>query len=145
MILSQSLRIKWPSSRHLARQMSYVARRVVVTGLGSMTCLGADVASNWSGLLVGKSGIRDVRERLPEGQEADAEVYSGLSSRVAGRIDPEEYARKREVVIPSKADQRTMARINVVSLIVTQEALQVSTLLSYNWKKVIHLGRFIRA
>lgn len=44
-------------------------RRVVVTGLGATTPLGADVASTWSALLAGKSGVRllteDWRELLP--------------------------------------------------------------------------------
>ncbi|QLL25329.1 beta-ketoacyl-[acyl-carrier-protein] synthase II [Actinobacteria bacterium IMCC26103] len=44
-------------------------RRVVVTGLGATTPLGADVASTWAALLAGKSGVRllteDWRELLP--------------------------------------------------------------------------------
>jgi 3-oxoacyl-[acyl-carrier-protein] synthase II len=44
-------------------------RRVVVTGLGATTPLGADVASTWLALLAGKSGVRllteDWRELLP--------------------------------------------------------------------------------
>jgi 3-oxoacyl-[acyl-carrier-protein] synthase II len=45
------------------------ARRVVVTGLGATTPLGADVASTWKALLAGQSGVRtlteDWRELLP--------------------------------------------------------------------------------
>jgi 3-oxoacyl-[acyl-carrier-protein] synthase II len=44
-------------------------RRVVVTGLGATTPLGADVATTWAALLAGKSGVRllteDWRELLP--------------------------------------------------------------------------------
>ena len=44
-------------------------RRVVVTGLGATTPLGGDVATTWSALLAGKSGVRllteDWRELLP--------------------------------------------------------------------------------
>jgi 3-oxoacyl-[acyl-carrier-protein] synthase II len=44
-------------------------RRVVVTGLGATTPLGGDVASTWSALIAGKSGVRllteDWRELLP--------------------------------------------------------------------------------
>lgn len=44
-------------------------RRVVVTGLGATTPLGGDVASTWSALIAGKSGVRllteDWREQLP--------------------------------------------------------------------------------
>jgi 3-oxoacyl-[acyl-carrier-protein] synthase II len=45
------------------------ARRVVITGLGATTPLGADVASTWKALLAGQSGVRtlteDWREQLP--------------------------------------------------------------------------------
>jgi len=44
-------------------------RRVVVTGLGATTPLGADVATTWKALLAGQSGVRllteDWRELLP--------------------------------------------------------------------------------
>jgi 3-oxoacyl-[acyl-carrier-protein] synthase II len=44
-------------------------RRVVVTGLGATTPLGGDVASTWSALIAGKSGVRllteEWRELLP--------------------------------------------------------------------------------
>jgi 3-oxoacyl-[acyl-carrier-protein] synthase II len=44
-------------------------RRVVVTGLGATTPLGGDVASTWTALMAGKSGVRllteDWRELLP--------------------------------------------------------------------------------
>jgi 3-oxoacyl-[acyl-carrier-protein] synthase II len=46
-----------------------MTRRVVVTGLGATTPLGADVDSTWSALLAGKSGVRlltqELRELLP--------------------------------------------------------------------------------
>ena len=46
-----------------------MTRRVVVTGLGATTPLGADVDSTWAALIVGKSGVRllteDWRELLP--------------------------------------------------------------------------------
>ena len=37
-------------------------RRVVVTGLGATTPLGGDVATTWSSLLAGKSGVRSLTE-----------------------------------------------------------------------------------
>jgi 3-oxoacyl-[acyl-carrier-protein] synthase II len=46
-----------------------MTRRVVVTGLGATTPLGADVESTWAALIAGKSGVRllteDWRELLP--------------------------------------------------------------------------------
>jgi hypothetical protein len=45
----------------------HVHRRVVVTGVGLVTPLGADVASSWSGILSGKTGVRRLYESdLPE-------------------------------------------------------------------------------
>ena len=35
-------------------------RRVVVTGMGMLTCLGNSVASTWEGLCAGRSGIRNI-------------------------------------------------------------------------------------
>jgi 3-oxoacyl-[acyl-carrier-protein] synthase II len=46
-----------------------MTRRVVVTGLGATTPLGADVDSTWAALIAGKSGVRllteEWREQLP--------------------------------------------------------------------------------
>ena len=37
-----------------------MGRRVVVTGLGMVTSLGADVSSTWAGILAAKSGISNI-------------------------------------------------------------------------------------
>ena len=42
--------------------MDNYAERVVVTGLGAVTPVGADVASTWAALLAGKSGVRQLSE-----------------------------------------------------------------------------------
>lgn len=39
-----------------------MTRRVVVTGLGATTPLGADVESTWAALIAGKSGVRLLTE-----------------------------------------------------------------------------------
>ncbi|KWX09960.1 3-oxoacyl-ACP synthase, partial [Carbonactinospora thermoautotrophica] len=41
-------------------------RKVVVTGLGATTPVGGDVATTWSGLLAGKSGVRRLTEEWAE-------------------------------------------------------------------------------
>ena len=51
-------------------------RRVVVTGTGLVSALGADVASTWDGLVAGRSGIRGI-------QNIDA---SRLAVRIAGEV-----------------------------------------------------------
>jgi 3-oxoacyl-[acyl-carrier-protein] synthase II len=54
------------------------ARRVVVTGLGATTPVGGDVASTWSALLAGKSGVRRLghewAEQLPAQIAAEVAV-----------------------------------------------------------------------
>ncbi len=51
-------------------------RRVVITGMGLVSALGADVASTWTGLVAGRSGIRGI-------QNLDA---SRLAVRIAGEV-----------------------------------------------------------
>jgi 3-oxoacyl-[acyl-carrier-protein] synthase II len=72
-------------------------RRVVVTGMGMLTPLGADVESSWQGLVAGKSGIRSI-------EHFDT---SAFSTRFAGTVPEfalEDYlavkeARKMDVFI----------------------------------------------
>jgi 3-oxoacyl-[acyl-carrier-protein] synthase II len=69
--------------------MARTERRVVVTGLGMVTPLGNDVASNWTNVIAGRSGIATI-ERF------DA---SGLPVRIAGEVrsfDPSLYLDKKE-------------------------------------------------
>jgi 3-oxoacyl-[acyl-carrier-protein] synthase II len=71
-------------------------RRVVVTGLGATTPLGGDVASSWSNLLDGKSGISTLeqewvaRHELPVTFAGQAKVLAGevLTPQEAKRLDP---------------------------------------------------------
>ena len=51
-------------------------RRVVITGMGLITALGNDVASNWSRMLEGRSGIRRIEAFDP----------SRVDSQVAGEV-----------------------------------------------------------
>ncbi|GAA3552343.1 beta-ketoacyl-[acyl-carrier-protein] synthase family protein [Nocardioides daeguensis] len=66
--------------------------RVVVTGLGTTSPLGGDVASTWEGLLAGRSGVRplgDMAEGLPVkiGGTAAVEPTDVLDRVVARRLD----------------------------------------------------------
>jgi 3-oxoacyl-[acyl-carrier-protein] synthase II len=71
-------------------------RRVVVTGLGATTPLGGDVASSWSNLLAGKSGISTLdqewvaRHELPVTFAGQAKVSAVeiLTPQEAKRLDP---------------------------------------------------------
>ena len=53
-------------------------RRIVVTGLGAVTPLAADVESSWSRLLAGRSGIRT----LPD------DVVGDLPGKIGGVVPP---------------------------------------------------------
>src|SRR6476619_3628399 len=64
-------------------------RRVVITGLGTVTPLGNDVPSTWESLLAGKSGIGPITK-------FDA---SKFDTKIAGEIknfDAEKYIEKKE-------------------------------------------------
>lgn len=71
-------------------------RRVVVTGLGATTPLGGDVASSWSNLLAGQSGISTLehewveRHELPVTFAGQAKVSASevLTPQEAKRLDP---------------------------------------------------------
>ncbi|MEX1287950.1 MAG: beta-ketoacyl-ACP synthase II [Acidimicrobiia bacterium] len=64
-------------------------RRVVVTGLGALSPLGNDVASTWSGMVEGRSGIGPIT----------AFDASNLRTRIAGELkdfDPETWLPRKE-------------------------------------------------
>jgi len=88
-------------------------RRVVVTGMGMVTSLGADVASSWDGLVAGRSGIRAI-------QNLDA---SRLGVRIAGEVrdfDP-------SAVLDRKEMRRTDRYIQF-ALVCTRQALDAAGL-----------------
>jgi 3-oxoacyl-[acyl-carrier-protein] synthase II len=83
-------------------------RRVVVTGLGMVTALGADVASTWDGLVAGRSGIGPITAFDP----------SRLASRIAGEVpdfDPSPVLDRKE--------QRRNDRYTQLALVATREAM----------------------
>ncbi len=64
-------------------------RRVVVTGLGAVSPLGASLASYWQGLIEGRSGIRRITQFDP----------GDLPCQIAGEIpdfNPEDYLDRKE-------------------------------------------------
>ena len=73
------------------------SRRVVITGLGMLTPLGADVASTWEGIKAGKSGIRNIDHF---DTESFATRFAGLVPEfdIADYLSPKD-ARKMDVFI----------------------------------------------
>ncbi len=77
-------------------------QRVVITGLGAVTALGASLAQYWEGLIQGRSGIRKITQ-------FDA---SALPCQIAGEIpdfDPDQYMDRKEARRVSRASQIALA------------------------------------
>ncbi|MZR62032.1 beta-ketoacyl-ACP synthase II [Alcanivorax sp. DP30] len=72
-------------------------RRVVITGMGMLTPLGADVASTWEAIKAGKSGIRNI-------EHFDTEPFATRFAGLVPDFDVSEYlspkdARKMDIFI----------------------------------------------
>ena len=81
-------------------------RRVVVTGLGATTPLGGDVATSWSALLAGHSGVRTLTE------EWAGTIPVTIAARVA--VEPSE--------VMDRVEMRRLDRSEQFALIATREA-----------------------
>ncbi|MCL1597647.1 MAG: beta-ketoacyl-ACP synthase II [Actinomycetia bacterium] len=84
-------------------------RRVVVTGLGSVTSLGLDVETYWSNILTGESGVSDI-ERID---------VSDITAKIAAEIkdfDIEQYMSRR--------DARRLDRSSQYFWVATKQALE---------------------
>ena len=81
---------------------------VVVTGLGMTTPVGGDVASSWSAILAGQSGVRPI----------DAEWIAEQPARIAGQlaVEPSE--------VPTKVETRRLDRSQQAAVIAAREAWQ---------------------
>src|SRR6266487_4400653 len=90
-------------------------RRIVVTGMGAVTPLAADVEASWSRLLAGRSGIR----RLAD------EVVGDLPAKIGGAVPSreEDPAGFDPNTVFAPKDQRKVDRFILFGLAVAQEAL----------------------
>src|SRR6476661_8610269 len=91
-------------------------RRIVVTGMGAVTPLAANVETSWSRLLAGRSGIR----RLPD------DVVGDLPAKIGGVVpslgeDPEAGFNPDAILAPK--DQRKVDRFILFALAAAAEAL----------------------
>jgi 3-oxoacyl-[acyl-carrier-protein] synthase II len=87
--------------------------RVVVTGMGAITCLGNSVGEFWTGLKNGKSGIREISLVSPD----------GFPCRVSGEVrdfDTAEYMDRKE--------SRRMARFSQFAVAAAHQAVKDSGL-----------------
>ncbi|RWA72274.1 beta-ketoacyl-ACP synthase II [Mesorhizobium sp.] len=104
-------------------------RRIVVTGMGAVTPLAADVETSWSRLLAGRSGIR----RLAD------EMVRDLPAKIGGVVpsleeDPEAGLDANAFVAPK--DQRRIDRFILFALAAAEEALAQA-----RWKPVSEKDR----
>ncbi|MFC1997155.1 beta-ketoacyl-ACP synthase II [Chloroflexota bacterium] len=77
-------------------------KRVVITGLGAVTCLGSSVDSLWDGLINGHSGIRRITQFDP----------SELPCQIAGEIpdfDPKNFMDRRDARRLPRSSQIALA------------------------------------
>ena len=81
-------------------------KSVVVTGLGATTPLGGDVASTWSGMLAGKSGVRALTE----------DWVKDLPARIAG------VAAEDPAQIVGRVQARRMDRCEQFGVVAAREA-----------------------
>jgi 3-oxoacyl-[acyl-carrier-protein] synthase II len=84
---------------------------VVVTGLGALTPLGADVASTWRGLLAGANATSTL----------DAEWAADLPVRIAAPLAPASDGSDPLAAIP-RAEARRLDRVQQLALLAAREA-----------------------
>lgn len=94
-----------------------MSKRIVVTGMGALTPLGADVESTWRRLLAGQSGIR----RLPE--ELIGDLAVSIGGQVQSAIQDPEAGFDPDRLLATK-EQRKMDRFILFALAAADEALK---------------------
>lgn len=88
-------------------------RKVVVTGMGMVTCLGSGVAANWEALMAGRSGIGPITL-------FDANLFiTQIAGEVRGKFDPAGYVPEKEL--------RRMDRYQQFALVAAGEAMADSS------------------
>lgn len=87
-------------------------QRVVITGMGMVTCLGSGIAANWDAILAGRSGIG------PISLFDAARFASRIAGEVHGEVDPSEYVPQRE--------KRRMDRFQLFAMVAAAEAAQAA-------------------
>ena len=90
-------------------------RRVVVTGMGALTSLGAGAEHNWKNILESKSGIRGI----------DRFDVSDLPAKIAGTIEPGDGSGdtfNADDFVPAK-DRRRMDDFIIYGLSAAEQAI----------------------
>lgn len=85
--------------------------RVVVTGMGAITCLGNSVEEFWNGLKNGQSGIREISLVSPD----------GFPCKVSGEIQDFDYSEYMD-----RKEARRMARFSQFAVAAAHQAVKDS-------------------
>lgn len=80
-------------------------RRVVITGLGAVTPLGASLSRTWRGIVAGKSGLVST---------PDSEEYRAIPSRVAGLVPTES---RQDLTEPLPKDESSDSKASLKDLL----------------------------
>jgi 3-oxoacyl-[acyl-carrier-protein] synthase II len=99
----------------------YMARRVVVTGLGLLCPLGTSVKQSWTRLIAGDSGIVSLLSHPSTAALRDE--YATHPSTVAGVVQENKW-----LEMLSRDDQRKMSRFAQMAVAASEEALRDSGL-----------------
>jgi 3-oxoacyl-[acyl-carrier-protein] synthase II len=91
-----------------------VGRRVVVTGIGMVTCLGTGVKTNWESAIAGRSGIGPIT------LFDSSRFTTKIAGEVRGQVDPDNH-------VPAK-ELRRMDRYQHFALVAAGEAFKDSGL-----------------
>ena len=106
-------------------------RRVAITGMGLVTCLGTGVDKNWNQLTCGQSGIRPITLFDPK------RCQTRIAGEVPSEFDPLQYVPVKEL--------RRLDRHQQIGLVAACEAVQASGLITppadpYRYAVVIGSG-----
>jgi 3-oxoacyl-[acyl-carrier-protein] synthase II len=88
-------------------------KRVVVTGVGSISPLGLDTKSMWEGILACKSGIRKI----------DYFDTSGMASKIAGMLPKDQFNPDKYMTF---SEQKRVDRFIVYAIVAASEAFEDS-------------------
>ena len=108
-----------------SRNETFESRRVVVTGVGTVTPLGTNTHLSFDKLLEKQSCSKHVLEDMNEEDEKFKDIYSRLSSQVVARVPNLEFNEKKKDCI-SNSDLRSMSRAMAMGIIASVEALNDS-------------------
>ncbi|RTL52854.1 MAG: beta-ketoacyl-[acyl-carrier-protein] synthase II [Bradyrhizobiaceae bacterium] len=104
-------------------------RRIVVTGMGAVSPLGCGVKTNWSRLLAGKSGLRNLSDNFVGDLPAKvAGVVPDLAEDSEAGFDPDRAAPRK--------DQKKMDRFILFALLAAEEAVNQAGWLPQNAKEL---------